>query len=115
MAKASTVSTSVTHRWRWMSPPANQSQMRASTLSGSPKMKAARLGSPKYSGGSSVGLVATCQKTNTPASSASCQKRSVVLLALLLGITLQYFRLHGMPNLCVQLEVMRGEAHLGDV
>src|SRR5687768_13616683 len=98
-----------------MSPPANQSQMRASTLSGSPKMKAARLGSPKYSGGSSVGLVATCQKTNTPASSASCQKRNAPLLTLLLRIALEHLGLHRVPDLRMQLQVARREPHLGDV
>src|SRR5687768_145613 len=78
-------------------------------------MKAARFGSPKYSGGSSVGLVATCQKMNTPASSASCQKRNAPLLTLLLRIAFQHLGLHRMPDLGVQFQVARREPHLGHV
>src|ERR1041384_2200315 len=88
--------------------------MRPRTFSGSPKKNAARLGSSKYRGGSSVGLVPTCQTAKTAASNSSCQSRRSLLLFLLL-ITLEHFRLHRAPNLRVQLEIARHETDLGHV
>src|SRR5688500_14676391 len=87
--------------------------MRPNTLSGSPKKNAARLGSSKYSGGSSEGLVPTCQMTNRPPSRPACHRRS--LMALLLRIAFEHLGLHRAPDLGMQLEVARREPDLGHV
>src|SRR5258708_14668779 len=64
-------------------------------------------------GGSSVGLVETCQNASKPTRSRSCQTRSI--LVELLGIALQHFFLHRMPDERMQLDEARREADLGDV
>src|SRR5436190_5100412 len=97
-----------------MVPEANQSQVRSKTLNGSPKKNAALFGSSKYSGGKSVGLVATYQKARKAMNSPNCQRRSA-LLELLLGIALEHFILHGAPDQGMQLDEARREADLGDV
>jgi hypothetical protein len=65
MAKASTVSASVTHRWRYISPSVtNHAQMRWATCHGWPKKKAM------------FGLrEATCQTSSRMTSSRTCQAR----------------------------------------
>src|SRR5690606_1459091 len=61
ITNAATVSNIVTARCMKISPVTNHSTTRANTFHGSPKKNAAWWGFEKYNGGSSVGLVSTCQ------------------------------------------------------
>src|ERR1044072_8384392 len=96
-----------------MAPEANQSQMGSNTLSRSPTKKAALWGLSKYSGGSKVGLVPTCQTTRTAAKRPSCHQRR--LLLALAGIALEHFGLHGVPDLRMELDEARRQPHLGHI
>src|SRR2546423_707017 len=97
-----------------MVPEVNQSQVRSNTFNGSPKKNAALFGSSKYSGGSSVGLVATCKKSTKPTKISACHSRSH-LLELLLGIALEHLVLHRLPDQGMQLDEARRHADLGDI
>src|SRR5690348_546618 len=88
-----------------MLPPRNQSRMRASTLTGS----------PKKNGGSTSQAVSRCQAANTATSSASCAPRSPALDSLALRIGSQDLLLHGAPDRGVDFEKARLETNFCDI
>src|SRR5512142_2377264 len=94
-------------------PEENHSQTRRATFCGSPKKKAALLGSSKYSGGRSVGLVPTYHTPSTAASSTSCQTR--MRLMPLARIALENLLLHRVPDERMQLDEARRQPHFGHV
>ena len=60
----------------------NQSQMRASTFSGSPKKNAAWRSLSNMKFGSRPGVVITCQNANTAASRPACQRRTYLIVGV---------------------------------
>src|SRR5262245_55176459 len=103
----------------------NQSQMRASTRSGSPKKKAAWRSFSNRNGGINPGLVSTYQAPNTSTSTNSCQsnrffelgrsRRHISVRLRPLRVTLEHFVAQNLPDRAMQLDELRQHTDFCDV